>query len=52
MWFIMIYAGLTSIVKFIFSPIRRCFNDPDSPYTRPTAESTLGMNGELYYSIV
>ena len=52
MWFIMIYAGLTSIVKFIFSPIRRCFNDPDTPYTRPVVDSTLGMNGELYYSIV
>ena len=46
------YAGLASIFKFIFSPIRRCFNDPDTPYARPAVETTLGMNGELYYSIV
>jgi hypothetical protein len=48
----MIYTGLRSLVVCIFSPIRRCFNDPDAPYTRPCANFTLGTNGELYYSIV
>ena len=52
MWFIMLYSGLSSLIKCILSPIRRCFNDPNAPYVRPTVDFTLGTNGELYYSIV
>jgi len=47
----MIYAGLSSLGTCIFAPIRRCFNDPDAPYTRPFVDFTLGTNGELYYRI-
>jgi hypothetical protein len=52
MWFSMIYAGIVSIAKCIFSPCRRYFNDPDARYARPDIAFTSGTSGELYYSIV
>lgn len=52
MWFSMIYAGIVSLAKCIFSPFRRCFNDPTAQYSRPDITFTSGTSGELYYSIV
>ena len=57
MWFLMIYAGMEWVAKCVFSPCRRCFNDPNAEYARPNIMDTdvpftSATSGGLYYSIV
>ena len=50
----MICAGFEWVAKCIFSPCRRCFNDPDAQYARPRPDIpfTSATSDGLYYSIV